>query len=151
MQRLEIYNKTTGKYSKSLANRVFSHALKELKYRGDVSSNLILVSDQEIKKLNKKYRGKNKVTDVLSVGLMTQKAAEFVLPDKSKTLGEVIISYPQARRQAKNRNHSIKKEITILFIHGILHLLGFDHKTKKEEIKMENLENKILSKINLSK
>ncbi|TSC96374.1 MAG: putative rRNA maturation factor, partial [Parcubacteria group bacterium Athens1014_10] len=57
---------------------------------------------------------------------------------------EIIICYPQAKRQAKEKKHSIKKEIEILLIHGLLHLLGYDHQKEKDALKMERLEKRLL-------
>lgn len=151
MRYLEILNKTSGRYDKKLLNIVFSRALKELKYKEDINLSLVFVSDKEIKRLNKKYRRENKVTDVLSFKLMPLSFRQFILPKRLVKIisGEIIISYPQAKRQAKIRGHSIKKEMAILLTHGILHLFGFDHKTKKEEIIMRKLEERILSEIKI--
>ncbi len=93
-----------------------------------------LISDKEIKEYNRVYRKKNKVTDVLS----------FILGEDD-TLGEVLISLEQAKRQAKQNKKTIKSELQWLTVHGILHLLGFDHEiSKKEEERQKEEEQKIL-------
>lgn len=98
---------------------------------------LALVSSLEMKKLNYRYRHKNKDTDVLSFKVNTM-----------DTLGEVVISLPRARIQAKDKKHSLKKELQILTIHGILHIFGYDHeKSAKEAIRQERAEKQILSKL----
>jgi len=117
---------------------------------------LAIVGDGRIRKLNKMYRGKNRVTDVLSFGdktVMPYLAKAFPRlkkgqdirfinpPDGIKRIGEIILCYPQAKKQAKRLNHSLEKELTILLIHGTLHLLGYNHET------MEDMENIILNKL----
>ncbi len=97
-----------------------------------------LASEGEIKKLNKIYRHKNKVTDVLS----------FII-SSPQILGEVIICLSQAKRQAKAAGHSLRRELQVLTIHGILHLLGYDHERSKAEAKrQEKLEKIILAQLN---
>jgi probable rRNA maturation factor len=100
---------------------------------------IALVGDNEMRELNTKYRKKNKTTDVLSFP-----AAE-PLPSGPVLLGDVIISIEQAKRQAQERNRTIKSEVVTLLIHGILHLLGYDHERSKRQAKiMNNLEHKLL-------
>lgn len=116
---------------------------KEKKEFDDLRVGLVIVSDEQIREANKKYRNKDKVTDVLSFEFMT---GEFVLPDKKKYLGEILISYSEAVRQAKQMRISIKKRLTQLFIHGLLHLLGYDHKKEKEIKEMKELEKLFFNK-----
>ena len=98
----------------------------------DIEMGLVIASQQRVRHLNKAYRGKDMPTDVLSFAMFAESsnAAEAAFihpPDGIKHLGEVIISYPQAIIQAEEHRHSIKREVAILIIHGILHLLGYDH------------------------
>ncbi|MFH1565768.1 MAG: rRNA maturation RNase YbeY [bacterium] len=81
-----------------------------------------IVSDSEMKKLNKKYRGKEYPTDVLSFNLNEK------LPDGGFCLGEVIVNKAQAKRQAKDYGNSFEEEIADLVGHGVLHLMGVHHK-----------------------
>ena len=100
--------------------------------------NLIFANDSYMKKLNSKFRGKNKTTDVLSFPL------ESELKRDSVFLGEVYVSLEQARRQAKEYGVSLHKELQCLVAHGVLHLLGYDHQTKKEASEMRKKEEKYL-------
>jgi probable rRNA maturation factor len=68
-------------------------------------------------------------------------------PDNIKHLGEVVISYPQALKQAREAKHPVKKEVAVLLIHGILHLLGYDHEKSRDEKRMKPRETAILSLI----
>ena len=100
--------------------------------------NVIFVDDKYIRSLNKAYRKKDEPTDVLSFSLET--------PDIQKTqlVGEIYISVPTAKRQAKKHNHSLQDELNKLFVHGFLHIFGYDHNTDKGYKEMSVLENKIL-------
>jgi probable rRNA maturation factor len=106
-----------------------------------VSSNvelgLVIASEERVQQLNRSYIGKNEPTDVLAFAMLPEQPAQeipgadfptFVMPpDGVRHLGEVIISYPQAVTQAEEHQHSVKREIAILVIHGVLHLLGYEH------------------------
>ena len=99
-----------------------------------------LVGDQEMRPLNAKFRKKNKTTDVLSF------PADPALPAQADLLGDVIISVEQAKRQAGDRKTSLEIEIVTLLIHGILHLLGYDHERSQRKAKiMATREQKLLS------
>ena len=120
----------------------------------DVELGLVITSQERVQQLNKSYRKKDEPTDVLAfsmtsaVGRNEADSPLFVVPpDGVRRLGEVIISYPQAVMQAKERYHSIKKEIAILIIHGILHLLGYDHDKPEMERQMRAREAEILDYI----
>jgi probable rRNA maturation factor len=86
---------------------------------------LILTSDEEIEKLNVEFRSVDKATDVLSFPT----EGFFAAP-----LGSVVISIDTAKRQAEEFGHSIESEIAILFLHGVLHLLGYDHESDEGEM-----------------
>ena len=114
----------------------------------DVELGLVITSQERVQQLNKSYRGKDEPTDVLAFYMTSAAGETFVAPpDGLLHLGEVIISYPQAVIQAKEHQHSIKKELTILIIHGVLHLLGYDHEEPELERRMRGREADILSQI----
>ena len=113
---------------------------------------LVLTNNEVIQKLNKTYRKKDEPTDVLAfyvVSSQDAKATKFVTPpDGISHLGEIVISYPQAVYQADERKHDIKRELMILVIHGVLHLLGYDHeRSAKEEQRMHAKEKEILDEL----
>ena len=114
----------------------------------DVELGLVITSQERVQQLNKSYRGKDEPTDVLAFYMTSAAGETFVAPpDGVRHLGEVIISYPQAVIQAKEHQHSIKKELAILIIHGVLHLLGYDHEEPEQERRMRGREADILSQI----
>jgi len=110
---------------------------------------LVIASQKRVQQLNRSYLGRDEPTDVLAFSMLP--GADFPLfvspPDEVAHLGEVIISYPQAAIQAEEHQHSTKKEIAILIIHGVLHLLGYDHDKPELERQMRAREREILSTI----
>ncbi len=115
-----------------------------------VEMGLVMASQERIQGLNRDYLGKNEPTDVIAFSMLPGEEAPSLFvppPDGVQHLGEVIISYPQAVIQADERGHSIEKEITILIIHGILHLLGYEDKKPELKRQMNAREAEILSHI----
>jgi len=93
---------------------------------------LVVTGQEKIRELNRLYLEEDAPTDVLSFPMTESDSDEsgFITPpDSTLRLGEVIISYPQAKKQAKEHGHIVKKEIAVLIVHGVLHLLGYDHDT----------------------
>ena len=110
---------------------------------------LVITDSETVHRLNRDYRGVDEPTDVLAFDMLPQKHGDdcFKLPPDGLTrLGEVIISYPQAVEQAREQGHTTQKEMALLIIHGILHLLGYDHEEAEEEAEMRARERKLLEK-----
>lgn len=101
-----------------------------------------LVDSIEIQLINKQYRNKNNITDVISFSFDESGV-------KGPIIGEIYICLEQAILQANEYQHSYKREIAFLFTHGLLHLYGFDHQTEEESEKMFNEQKKILNKCNI--
>ena len=115
---------------------------------------LLITDSKTIHKLNRIYRDVDKPTDVLAFQMTSDKkrgpGMEFIsAPDGIIHLGEVVISYPQAVRQAQEQGHDVTHELALLIVHGVLHLLGYDHELPTEEGRMRNREAEILSLLNL--
>ena len=118
---------------------------------------LVITDQAKVQQLNLSYLGRDEPTDVLAFPMLPEPIAEgetqkdtppFVVPPDGVTrLGEVIISYPQSVVQAEEHQHSVKKEIAILIIHGVLHLLGYDHDKPELEHQMRTREAEILNSI----
>ena len=109
---------------------------------------LMFVGTKKIKDLNTKYRYKNKVTDVISLAYNKP----FLYQSKDiNILGEIYIAYDVALKQAKKYNHSLKREICFLVLHGLLHLIGYDHMNLEDEKKMFGLQELILEKANIKR
>jgi probable rRNA maturation factor len=134
---LDRVNCLTSEQKRSLKRKAL-FILKILGVSGNKELSVAFVNDEEMRKLNADYRNVSRTTDVLS---FPQDG-----PDDS-ILGDVIISIDTARRRSKLRKISIEDEIYKLMVHGILHLLGYDHKKKNEARVMREKELEILSSI----
>ena len=106
----------------------------------DASFSIIIVDNKKIHEINKTYRGIDRETDVISFALEEDENYEV----KERLLGDIYISIDKVYEQAKEYNHSVKRELFFLVTHGFLHLLGYDHMTKEDEEIMFPLQEKIL-------
>ena len=135
---------------KRWAGRITQQVLKAEGVTAPYEVSLVFTDPETVQRLNRNYRGVDEPTDVLAFYMLPQKEAEssFVLPpDKILHLGEVIISYLRAREQAEEQGHSIERELALLIVHGILHLLGYNHEQAEEESQMRAREKKLLEEI----
>jgi len=107
---------------------------------------VVVTDDETIRELNREYAGDDTPTDVLAFSL--REGEEFASPDGVLRLGEVIISYPTARRQAADAGIPVEREIEHLLVHGVLHLLGYDHAEPQEEDRMRARERDLLAAFN---
>lgn len=124
-------------------------ALVCLAYEGwdlDYEISLSLVDDDEIKELNKIYRGINCPTDVLSFPLVE---GNQIIDIEEKLLGDIVISVEKVALQAKKYNHSFGREMIFLLVHSMFHLMGYDHDTKESAKDMRAREEAVLSFLNL--
>ncbi|PZD93932.1 rRNA maturation RNase YbeY [Paenibacillus sambharensis] len=122
---------------------------------------LLFTDDAGIHRLNRDYRGIDRPTDVLSFAMQEDSAEEpeivFEVEDESEEdpfsgmLGDIIISVERARAQSEEYGHSLEREIGFLFVHGFLHLLGYDHGTEAEEQQMTSKQEAILQQAGLSR
>lgn len=130
--------------------------------KGEVG--LVIAGEERVRELNRNYRGLDEATDVLSFpffkfptstphprgGGLEKAAFNFVTPpDGVLHLGEVIVCYPQAARQAQEQGHSLGRELALLVIHGVLHLLGYDHEEPEQEREMRAREEAALGGLGL--
>lgn len=115
-------------FSKPHAARLIRHVLSLAKVRPQFSEvSIVFVDDKTIRRWNRQFRHRDKPTDVLSFDY-----------------GEIIVAVPTARRQAREHAISLKAELDLLVVHGLLHILGFDHHTTPEKRRMAALEKKVL-------
>lgn len=110
---------------------------------------LFLTDDEGIRALNKAYRSVDKATDVLSFGLDDEDQPGS--PEEPLLLGDVIVSVERAREQAEEYGHSYEREVAFLVVHGVLHLLGYDHETDGEKEQMRAREEAVLTALGLSR
>jgi len=135
---LSIYDSNfyTKKLNKSIFRNIILNAMKYLKI-DNKSIHISFISNYMMRKINLKYRKIDKSTDILSF--------YHDGPD-SELIGEIFISMQYVEKNCKKNRNSLFKEVTLLVIHGILHLLGYDHKTRKDAKNMFDLQEKIYSK-----
>ena len=143
LNKFKIFN-TTNYEIKDEIKTMKKYLKKTLKIEkiSNAVFNLIIVDNKKIKDLNKTYRNIDKETDVISFALEDNKDEGFNL--NKRVLGDIYISIEKAKDQAKEYGHSLKRELSFLSVHGLLHLLGYDHMKKEEEKEMFEKQELIL-------
>jgi probable rRNA maturation factor len=110
---------------------------------------ITITGDDQLRELNRDYLNNDQTTDVLSFGEITP---DFVSPTGDLAfLGDIVISYPQAQRQAEAGGHAVGQEVILLAVHGILHLLGHDHGDDEERHAMWQIQDRITQSLGLGK
>ena len=120
---------------------VLEYTLEHEKVNNAIFS-VIFVGNEEIQNLNKEYRGIDRVTDVISFALEDN---NDIIIDEIRVLGDIYICIPRMKEQAVSYGHSEKRELSFLAVHGLLHLLGYDHMNKEDEEEMFKLQEMILN------
>jgi len=148
---IEINNLTTSSVDKEFLKRVAQIVLKG-KNKKEAGLSVVLVGEGRMRKLNRRYRKKNKVTDVLAFDQNQKskiKNQKFpILHGNKVELGEIVICLREVKKNAKKYNLDYKKELARVLIHGILHLLGYEHeKSEKGAKEMEKKQEYYLSQI----
>ncbi len=135
-----------------------AQALEGLWEGDDLSAELLLVSEEEIRELNARERGVDSVTDVLSFPsmdgikgqpILAEEHGEELDEDGNVFLGSIVICEKRAREQAQEYGHSFERELWYLAVHGILHCLGYDHMTEEEKREMREKEESVMQKLDL--
>jgi len=125
--------------SKKDIQDIFFYTLKLLKVKKGEAS-IHLIGDLQMRNVNKKYCNTNKTTDVLAFAIQEGKKMDDI------DLGDIFVSIPQVRRQAKENSIQYKGELVRVIAHGVLHLNGYDHVTKKEEKEMFSIQERVVKK-----
>ena len=124
---VELVQRAAGKNFPSRKIKKIALTILELVAEKKAELSLALIGNAEMRKLNARYRKKDYPTDVLSFPV------DGIMPKESRLLGDVIISVDKAIEQAKSRGHSSEQELITLLIHGVVHLLGYDHERSPRE------------------
>ncbi|QPC46922.1 rRNA maturation RNase YbeY [Mangrovibacillus cuniculi] len=137
----------------ALVEKLLQHAaeVEEVPEESEVS--VTFVTNEQIRVINHDYRGKDQATDVISFAMeeMGEDELEIIGEDIPLMLGDIIISIERAREQAEEYGHTYERELGFLAIHGLLHLLGYDHMTEEDEKKMFGKQEEILTSYGLSR
>jgi probable rRNA maturation factor len=147
---IRIEKPLAGLVSKAWLRQAVKLTLIHTGISSTVELGLVIAGDETVHELNRSYRSVDRTTDVIAFALFERggKAELFIAPpDDVIHLGEVIVSYPQAKRQAEEQKHSLETEIALLVAHGVLHLLGYDHELPEQGEKMRAMESKVLEAI----
>ena len=126
-------NIETDYYFKTVLRRAIKETLIHERFPYDAQVSLTLCDNEYIRKLNKEYRNKDKATDVLSFPLYEDGKFDVGECISGALLGDVVISIPRAKEQARELGNPFLREIAFLTVHSILHLLGYDHELSEEE------------------
>lgn len=125
-------------------SELLTFAYGHLEEEGDAEVSVSFVTNEEIKNLNRDYRNKDSVTDVISFAL-EEDDMNIIHEDAPRTLGDIVISTDRANEQAEDYGHSYRRELLFLSLHGFLHLLGYDHMESDDEVKMNGKQEEILN------
>lgn len=120
----------------------------------EIGLSLVITDDRHIRELNRRFRGVDAPTDVLAFplereGERGEEESSFIVAAEASApyLGDVVISYPRAVLQAQEYGHSLERELSLLIIHGVLHLLGYDHADEEERARMWARQDDILRQL----
>ena len=142
-----IFNTTDEKIDFSEVDSVIKFACKHLNIENPLL-NIAIVDNEKIREINKEYRNKDAVTDVISFAFEEVKDVNY---EDVRFLGEIYISYERCKEQAKDYGHSVRREFCYLAVHGLLHLLGYDHMTEEDKKVMRALEEEILNEYDITR
>ena len=126
---------------------VISYTLEHEKVNNSIFS-IIFVDDDEIHEINRNYRNVDRITDVISFAFEDSEDLRY---NVVRTLGDIYVCIPQMKRQAIDYGHSEKRELSFLVVHGLLHLLGYDHMNEEDEKVMFALQEMILDDKNIKR
>lgn len=136
-----------------IIRKVVETVLKLENIKHDVDVYITLTNNEEIHEINKIHRNVDRPTDVLSFPMYERNEIEELRFEKKddipEMLGDIIISIPRIKEQAKEYGHSYERELAYLTTHGMLHLLGYDHMIDEEKVIMREHEEKVLKELNI--
>lgn len=149
MLTFEVNKQAPISISSNWFKKIADAFARENKLTGQWYFSLAFVDNKTIRKFNRLYRGRDCVTDVLSFSEENNKFGNLV--EEEKYLGEIVISAPQAKKQARELRCSLKNEVGRLLVHGLAHLAGYDHEGQdpKNARKMLKLEKRVLAKLKI--
>ena len=142
-----IFNTTDEKIDTSELCEVLEFACKHLNIENPLL-NIVIVDNDRIREINKEYRNKDAVTDLISFAFEEVKDVNY---EDVRFLGEIYISYERCVEQASDYGHSVRREFCYLAVHGLLHLLGYDHMNEEDKKVMRALEEEILNEYDITR
>ena len=162
---MQIFDEFEDVVSENHVLEAVSAAMESESCEPHTHVSVVIADDEVVRELNREHRGLDENTDVLSFSFTHEgqyygeeergaheNDVDFVLPpgeDEGVALGEIIISYPQTCRQAEQAGHPVALELSALLVHGILHLLGYDHEEPDDEIVMKEAASRAMQPLGL--
>jgi len=151
-----INQQTNYKWEKgdeSLIRKAVNQVGKMCKMPPTTEVNVVILDANDIREFNYVYRGMDETTDVLSFAIneRSDDEPEYENPEADNMLGDILICLERACSQAKEYGHSLQRELAFLTVHGMLHLLGFDHEDDNERALMRSLEEKAMEGLGLTR
>lgn len=145
MNDFDIIDEFGCDFNYDYLDEVINHTLNKMEVK-NANLSIIFIDDDTMHKYNLEYRGIDSTTDVLSFALEDNQGYKTEI----RQLGDIFISIPKMRMQAVEYKHSEKRELSFLVVHGLLHLLGYDHTRSEEEEKIQfGLQDEILNELNI--
>jgi len=147
MAKMEIEVQIAPVYAKLLSAKRLREVVKGVLRCEGVSgqATLVITDDEGIQALNREYLGRDVPTDVLAFGAQEAAGSFVAAPEMEGYLGDVIVSYPRAVAQAGDQGQPVEEELNLLIVHGVLHLLGYDHADEQEKAVMWARQEAILT------
>lgn len=156
METMIINQQNKVPYNRKLQDiiiKVASATAKLCKQPRNTEVSVMIVDNSYIQELNLIYRGKNEATDVLSFAMneLGDEEPDLDFSGDINILGDIVISLEQAQNQCEQFGHSLERELGYLVVHGMLHLLGYDHENEEEKKLMRKLEEKVMRDVKLER
>lgn len=129
--------------------KIIETTLDNLKIDDDIEMSCLLIDDERIHEINREYRHIDRSTDVISFAL--EDSEQFYVEGMPRNIGDIFISVDHAKSQAEEYGHSLRREMCFLFVHGLLHLLGYDHMNEEDEKEMFDKQKEILQILNIQR
>ena len=151
---VQVFPAYSRRLSKAWLRDVAELALDVRDEESPLCISLVVADDETVHGLNRDYRGLDETTDVLAFPLWESRNGDDdgtvgLPPEASAPVGEVIISYPQAARQASEANKPVRAEVALLVVHGVLHLLGYDHADDDDKQRMWAVQDDVLARVRM--
>ena len=153
----DVAGELAGRVDRPFMERVLSEALAGRTPEGPVEIGLTVTTDEGIRELNERYRGVDAATDVLSFPMLDYERPEHPAstfpspPGEPVSLGDLVVSYPRALAQSREYGHSAEREMAFLLVHGVMHLLGYDHEAPEDQAAMRGEEEAVLERLGLTR
>jgi len=146
---IEVAPAFARKVRKTTLRRAAQATLESAARAAEAELTILVTDDARVQELNRTYRHVDAPTDVLSFGQTGDRALFVPAPNVDAYLGDVVISYPTAAAQAAAYGHSTQDELQVLVVHGVLHLLGYDHEHVEEREEMWRLQSAVLDQLGI--